>query len=58
MENSKILKNIKRGVFMKTKEIIDLHTMYHNNKYRHYPSIIDLRGILEKILKEGDDQST
>ena len=43
---------------MKTKEIIDLHTMYHNNKYRHYPSIIDLRGILEKILKEGDDQST
>lgn len=39
---------------MKTKEIIDLHTMYHNNRYRHYPSIINLRSIIEKILKEGD----
>ena len=54
MENSKILKNIKRGVFMKTKEIIDLHTMYHNNRYVYFPSIIDLRGIIEVILKEGD----
>ena len=39
---------------MKTKEIIDLHTMYHNNRYVYFPSIIDLRGIIEVILKEGD----